>query len=380
MHLFCTGVAAAAVSLIVYVVVVYPVLLGIISSRMEKPVRKDSALRSVSIVMAVRNGEKFIERKLRSILGLNYPRELMQVIVVSDGSDDGTDAIARSFESEGVHIIRMPRGGKCAALNAGVSAASSEILVFTDVRQTLDPNCLRNAIASFGDPSVGAVSAELHIRSGQSEDERDTGLYWKYEVWIRKGMSRLGSTFGCNGPFYALRRSLWTQIPTDILLDDAWLPLTAMFKGFRIVLEPTAKAYDFPTALDSEFRRKVRTQAGLYQIARVMPELLSSRNPMRFHFLSGKFGRVMIPYCLIVLAVATFGLPPALRFPAACLQIAFYSIALIDLLLPSGFLLKRFTSPVRTFVVLGAAALFGVKVYFVPPRTLWKETTVRHAA
>ena len=111
-----------------------------------------------------------------------------------------------------------------------------------------------------------------------------------------------------------------------------------------------------------------------------MPELLSSRNPMRFHFLSGKFGRVMIPYCLIVLAVATFGLPPALRFPAACLQIAFYSIALIDLLLPSGFLLKRFTSPVRTFVVLGAAALFGVKVYFVPPRTLWKETTVRHAA
>ena len=217
--------------------------------RMEKPVRKDSALRSVSIVMAVRNGEKFIERKLRSILGLNYPRELMQVIVVSDGSDDGTDAIARSFESEGVHIIRMPRGGKCAALNAGVSAASSEILVFTDVRQTLDPNCLRNAIASFGDPSVGAVSAELHIRSGQSEDERDTGLYWKYEVWIRKGMSRLGSTFGCNGPFYALRRSLWTQIPTDILLDDAWLPLTAMFKGFRIVLEPTAKAYDFPTAL-----------------------------------------------------------------------------------------------------------------------------------
>ena len=380
MHLFCTAVAAAAVSLIVYVVVVYPIALGIISSRMEKPIRKDSTLRSVSIVMAVRNGEKFIERKLHSILGLNYPRELMQIIVVSDGSDDGTDAITRSFKSEGVHFIRVPRGGKCAALNAGVSAAMNEILVFTDVRQTLDPDCLRNAIASFGEPSVGAVSAELHIRSGQSDDERDTGLYWKYEVWIRKGMSRLGSTFGCNGPFYALRRSLWTPIPADILLDDVWLPLTAVFKGFRLVLEPTAKAWDFPTALDSEFRRKVRTQAGLYQILRVMPEVLSSRNPMRFHFLSGKFGRVLIPYCLIILAAATFGLPPALRNPAAFVQIVFYSTALIDPLLPSGFPLKRFTSPVRTFVVLGAAALFGVKVYFVPPRTLWKETTVRHAA
>jgi cellulose synthase/poly-beta-1,6-N-acetylglucosamine synthase-like glycosyltransferase len=380
MHLFCTAVAAAAVSLIVYVVAIYPVLLGIISSRMEKPIRKDSTLRAVSIVMAVRNGEKFIERKLRSIFGLNYPRELMQIIVVSDGSEDGTDAIARSFEPEGVHVIRVPRGGKCAALNAGVSAATNEILVFTDVRQTLDPDCLRNAIASFGDPSVGAVSAELHIRSGQSEDERNTGLYWKYEVWIRKGMSRLGSTFGCNGPFYALRRSLWTPIPADILLDDAWLPLTAVFKGFRLVLEPTAKAWDFPTALDSEFRRKVRTQAGLYQILRVMPEVLSSRNPMRFHFLSGKFGRVLIPYCLIILAAATFGLPAALRIPLAWLQIAFYSTAAIDLLLPSGFPLKRLTSPVRTFVVLGAAALFGVKVYFVPPRTLWKETSVRHAA
>jgi hypothetical protein len=169
-------------------------------------------------------------------------------------------------------------------------------------------------------------------------------------------------------------------IPVDILLDDAWLPLTAMFKGFRLVLEPTAKAYDFPTALDSEFRRKVRTQAGLYQMLRVMPELLSSRNPMRLHFLSAKFGRVLIPWCLIAFAAATFGLPEPLRTIAALTQIAFYSIALLDRLLPAGFPLKRVTSPVRTLVVLGAAALFGIKVYFVPPRTLWKETTVRHAA
>jgi cellulose synthase/poly-beta-1,6-N-acetylglucosamine synthase-like glycosyltransferase len=328
----------------------------------------------------VRNGERFLEQKLNSILALNYPRELMQIIVVSDGSDDRTDSIARSFEPEGIHLVRIRRGGKCAALNAGVPLASNEILVFTDVRQTLDRDCLRNAIAPFADPAIGAVSAELHIRSGESADERDTGLYWRYEVWIRKGMSRIGSTFGCNGPFYAMRRSLWTPIPVDILCDDAWLPLTAMFKGFRLILEPTAKAYDFPTALDSEFRRKVRTQAGLYQILRVMPELLSSRNPMRLHFLSAKFGRVLIPWCLILFAGATFGLPGSLRIVAALAQIAFYSVALLDRLLPAAFPLKRLTSPVRTFVVLGTAALFGIKVYFVPARTLWKETTVRHAA
>jgi cellulose synthase/poly-beta-1,6-N-acetylglucosamine synthase-like glycosyltransferase len=380
MQIFCIILAAAALSSIFYVVFLYPLLLGILSRHRGKPVIKDSTLRSVSFVIAVRNGEKFLEQKLNSILALNYPRELMQIIVVSDGSEDRTDSIARSFEPKGVHFIRIRRGGKSAALNAGVPLALNEILVFTDVRQTLDRDCLRNAIASFADPTVGAVSAELHIRSGESDDERDTGLYWRYEVWIRKGMSRIGSTFGCNGPFYAMRRSLWMPIPVDILCDDAWLPLTAMFKGFRLILEPTAKAYDFPTALDSEFRRKVRTQAGLYQIVRVMPELLTSRNPMRFHFLSGKFGRVLIPWCLIAFAAATFGLPGSLRTIAALTQIAFYSIALLDRLLPAGFPLKRVTSPVRTLVVLGAAALFGIKVYFVPPRTLWKETTVRNAA
>jgi poly-beta-1,6-N-acetyl-D-glucosamine synthase len=380
MQIFCIILAAAALSSIFYVVFLYPILLGILSRRCGKPVLKDSTLRSVSFVIAVRNGEKFLEQKLNSILALNYPRELMQIIVVSDGSEDQTDSIARSFEPEGVRFLRVRRGGKCAALNAGVPLASNEILVFTDVRQTLDRDCLRNSIASFADPTVGAVSAELHIRSGESADERDTGLYWRYEVWIRKGMSRIGSTFGCNGPFYAMRRSLWMPIPVDILCDDAWLPLTAMFKGFRLILEPTAKAYDFPTAIDSEFRRKVRTQAGLYQILRVMPELLTRRNPMRFHFLSGKFGRVLIPYCLIVFAAATFGLPQPLRTIAGIAQIAFYSTALLDRLLPAGFPLKRVTSPMRTLVVLSTAALFGIKVYFVSPRTLWKETTVRHAA
>ncbi len=379
MPILATAVVAVAFLLVVYVVFLYPLLLAFIARRNALPVRKDSQLRSVSFVIAVRNGEKFLARKLESILALNYPRELMEIVVVSDGSDDGTDQIARSFAHEGVRFMRIPRGGKCAALNAGVPATSNEIIVFTDVRQTLDRNCLRNAIACFGDPGIGAVSAQLHIRSGESADEHDTGLYWRYEVWMRRNMSKIGSTFGTNGPFYALRRSLWTPIPADTLLDDAWLPLTAMFKGYRLILEPTARAYDYPTGLESEFRRKVRTQAGLYQILRTMPDMLSSRNPMRFHFLSAKFGRILIPYCLIVIALATFGLPQPLRRIVELCQLAFYLTAAFDMLLPDGFFLKRFTSPIRTFLVLSTAALFGIKVYFVSPRTLWKETKVRQA-
>jgi cellulose synthase/poly-beta-1,6-N-acetylglucosamine synthase-like glycosyltransferase len=375
--LFCVAAFSAAFSVVVYVLFIYPMLLGLIARRRNKPIRRDNVRRSVSFVIAVRNGEKFLARKLESIFALNYPRGLMDILIVSDGSDDRTDAIAQGFADEGVRFLRVARGGKPAALNTAVPLVAGEILILTDVRQTLDPECLRHAVACFGDPSVGAVSAELHIREGETHEEFDTGLYWRYEVWIRKQMTRIDSTFGCNGPFYAIRRSLWSAIPPDTLLDDVYLPLTAFFKGYRLVLEPAAKAYDFPTALDSEFRRKVRTQAGLYQLLMLMPEILGPRNRMRFHFLSGKYGRVIIPYCIIAMALATPGMAPFWRNVLGSLQIGFYLLAALDTVLPAGFALKRLTSPVRTFVVLMTAALLGVKVFFVSPRSLWKETTVR---
>ena len=194
-----------------------------------------------SLVMAVRNGEAFLERKLNAIFALNYPRELMEVIVVSDGSTDGTDEIGSRFESQGVRFLRVPHGGKPAALNAAVPLTSGEIIIMTDVRQTFDADSLRNLIANFGDPTIGAVSGELHIVSEQIQEESLTDLYWRYELWMRKQMMRIDSSFGCTGAFYGLRRSLWTPFPPNLLLDDAYLPLTAFFKGFRVVYESDAK-------------------------------------------------------------------------------------------------------------------------------------------
>ena len=168
-------------------------------------------------------------------------------------------------------------------------------------------------------------------------------------------MNRIDSTFGTHGPFYAMRRSLWTPLPPDTLLDNVYLPLSAFFKGYRVVLEPTSTIYDFPTALKSEFRRKVRLQAGLYQLLHLMPELLTSRNRMRVHFLSGKFGRLVIPYCMIAIAISTIGLPPHWRGLAVAAQLLFYGAAAIDPIVKASFPIKRITSTIRTFVVLMAA-------------------------
>ncbi len=366
---------ACAVAL--YALVGYPLLLGWLAKRAQNPVHKDDKLRSVSFVIAVYNGEKFLARKLHTIFELNYPRELMEILVVSDGSTDRTDEIARGFAGQGVKFLRVERGGKAAALNAGVPLVSGEILVLNDVRQTLDRDCLRNVIANFGDPKVGAVSPQTIIVKGETLEETSTSLYWRYEHWIRLRLTRIDSTFGYSGAFAALRRELWVPLPEGTLLDDVYEPLVSFFKDYRILYEPTATMYDFPTALQSEFKRKVRLQAGLYQMLKMMPELLSSRNRMRLHFLSAKYGRIVIPYCMIAAALATIGLPPYWRAAAACAQILFYGLAALDVAVPDGSSLKKLTSPIRTFVVLMAASLAGVRVYFVSPHSLWKEATYR---
>jgi biofilm PGA synthesis N-glycosyltransferase PgaC len=241
----------------------------------------------------------------------------------------------------------------------------------------LDPESVRNVVACFADPRVGAVSGKLHIRTGQLSEEADTGLYWKYEVFIRKQMSRIDSTFGTSGHFYALRRSLAVPIPQDTLLDDVYLPMSAFFRGYRLVLEETAKTFDYPTNLKSEFKRKVRTQAGLYQILKEYPQLLSSSNRMRIHFLSAKFARLLLPFLLILILISSCGLPAPFAATALSVQAVFYGLAFLDSWIPEDRLLKALSSPVRTFVVLMAASLMACKIFFIPARDLWKETKVR---
>jgi len=364
-------------AVVVYLLAGYPVLLGLIARRHHHPIRKDSKLRTVSFIIPVHNGEKFLDNKLRSILALNYPRELMEIFVMSDASTDQTDEIAARFKPEGVRLVRLERGGKPAAINAGVPLSSGEILIFNDVRQTLHPDSLRNLVACFGDPEVAAVSAQLSIRAGETSAEHDTGLYWRYELWIRQQMTRIHSTWGCTGAYYGMRRTLFRPIPPDALIDDAWLPLTAVLQGYRVILESTAIMYDFPTALHSEFRRKVRTLAGLYQLLWLLPGLFSARDPMRIHFLFAKYGRMVVPWCMIGMALATIGMPEPWRRIAFAGQALFYLAAMIDPAVPAGFPLKKVTSPIRTFVTLMAAALFAIRIFFVPPRSLWKETKVR---
>lgn len=372
-----TLVFAVSCFAIVYVIVGYPVLLRSLARSRPIPVAKRPELKSVSILIAVHNGEKFLGDKLDSIVALDYPRELLEVIVLSDGSTDGTNDVARGYAPHGIRLMDLPKGGKPAALNAGIPVATGEILVLTDVRQTLEPDSVRQIVANFADPTIGVVSGDLPMRKGIDLEEQNTSLYWRYEREIRKNLGKLGSTFGATGPFYAMRRSLARTMPPHTLLDDMYLPLHAWFSGYRVIVDEEARAIEYPFSVKGEFRRKLRTLAGNYQIMTLYPSLLSFRNKMLFHFISYKVGRLALPWFFLIALLSSFGLAEPLRQIALGGQAAFYGLAALDLVLPESFPLKRLTTPARTVFTYLAASALAVSVFFVAPHRLWIVTQAR---
>jgi glycosyltransferase involved in cell wall biosynthesis len=371
------AVFLCSVAFCAYTLFGYPLLLGLAARWRARPVRKAPWRATVSIVLPVHNGERWMAAKLESIRALEYPAELVEILVVSDGSTDGTATIVQRFASRSKLVyLTLPRGGKAAALNAAMAQASGEILFFTDVRQQLDTASLANLVACFADPQVGVASGELVIRDGTGVEEASVGLYWKYEKWIRKQLSRVDSVPGATGCIYAMRRELAMPLPEGTLNDDMYLPLGAFLRGYRVILDDSALAFDYPTPLASEFRRKVRTLAGVYQIVGACPALLGPRNRMWIHFFSHKLARLLMPWAMIAAAIASFGLPAPWNVWAIAAQSCACLLALSDPWLPAGFPLKRLTSPLRTFAVLMAASLCALAIFFVPARVLWKETRV----
>lgn len=361
----------ASTAFLFYFFIGYPLLLLALGRWCPKPTRRGAITPTVSVLIPVRNGEQHIAQKLQSVFALRYPRQSMQVIVISDGSTDRTVELARSFD--GVSVIELPSGGKGKALNAGMAAAAGEILFFTDLRQPLDTDCLANLVSNFADPTVGVASGELVMRDAEGHVQQRLGLYTWYEEWLRKQISRVSSVAGATGAVYTMRRSLAVPLPADILLDDVYQPLAAYFRGYRVILDGTAIAYDVPARIDAEFQRKVRTLAGLYQVIYYYPHLFDPRYDIWLHFLSHKFMRLLLPYVFLTLAASSFWLPDPWRWAAIGGQAAFYGACLADTVLPRWFPLKRLTSLCRTFFVMVAASLMAARILFVPARTLWKE-------
>jgi cellulose synthase/poly-beta-1,6-N-acetylglucosamine synthase-like glycosyltransferase len=375
MALFSLIAIAILLAAVFYTVMGYPLVLAWMAKRYAKPVKKAAYTPSVAVVIAVYNGEQMIGAKLDSVLAQHYPGELVDVLVVSDGSSDRTEEIVRGYADRGVKLLALPRGGKPAALNQAIPQTTGEIVVLTDVRQELEPDAFKEMMACYADPQVGAVMGDLPFR--QTAGEGVLAPYWDRERVLRKNLGDVHSMFGATGPFYSIRRSLVKPMPVDTLLDDMYLPLVGYFMGYRTIVEPRSIAWELPMQMGAEYRRKVRTLAGNIQIMQQFPGLLSPANPAGFfHFVSYKFARLLLPYEFLLIAVFSVFLPWPLNWIALGGQAFGYFLAAIDPVLPSAFVLRKISKPARTFVGLMFAALMAVRVLWTPPQDLWKPTKV----
>jgi biofilm PGA synthesis N-glycosyltransferase PgaC len=317
---------------IAYVYAGYPALLALWARVRPRPLAAAAPGQhrpAVSIVVAARNEGERLAARLDNLLQLNYPAARRQIIVVSDGSTDDTLAVLDRYRSS-VDVVSVPAGGKALALNAGVSRARHDVLVFADARQVFAKDALIELTAPLRDHRVGAVTGEL-VLEGESTIADGVGLYWRYEKQIRRHESAVGSMLGATGAIYAMRRSLWRPLPADTILDDVLAPMRAVLAGYRVVFNDRARAFD-RTAPDSqvEARRKIRTLAGNYQILWLEPGLLLPwRNPVWLQYVSHKLGRLVVPYALLVLMAASMALAGRSVVYAAALsgQCVFYLLA-----------------------------------------------------
>lgn len=321
-----------AVTTIVYAYAGYPMLIHAMS-KFRPPLcpRNPSEWPDVSVIVCAHNEASNIEHKLKNLTSLDYDSDKLQILVVSDGSTDTTVELARNFERVDV-LSYQTQQGKPTAINMAAKAANGEILVFTDARQELSASSIKLLVASLQQPGVGVVSGLLvQDLPTDEEDARSNGLYWRYEKSVRLAESRFDSIPGATGALYAIRKQHFTPVMKQTILDDVELPMNVVRAGLRSVLEPRALAHDVVANSNSEMARKIRTLTGNFQLIAQQPWLMSPRrNRLFFQFFSHKVLRLLVPYMLVVVAVAPFylGGPYSLTIP---LQAAFYLLAIAGL-------------------------------------------------
>ncbi len=321
-----------SVLLLGYANVGYPALLLLWARMRPRPVLKGQLEPRVTMVIAAHNEEKAIDARLNNLLSLDYPKDRFNILLGLDGCSDKTAELARVHEGERVRVVEFEaRRGKPSVLNALLPMASGDIVVFGDARQRYGLGALKALVAPFADPEVGAVSGELILTEGEGRPlEKGLGLYWRMEKAIRRCESEVGSVVGVTGAIYAMRRELFEPLPVDTILDDVLAPMRVVRRGFRVVFEPLARAYDkAPTSLGGEFARKVRTISGNFQLFARETWLLGFGNPLLLQTLSHKGLRLLTPMLLLMALGANLLLLDRPLFQLILLaQIAFYLTAI----------------------------------------------------
>lgn len=329
----------AAAGSIAFTYGVFPLILLLRGRVLDRPYRTSDATPRVSLIIAAYNEAHSIGGKLDNISRLDYPRDRLEVLIVSDGSNDGTDEVVRRHASDTVRLLSLPRRGKATALNAGVAATSGEILAFSDANSLYAPDAIRALVRPFADPEVGGVAGnQRYMPAGASEGSGEGEVrYWQLDRAMKRAEGSAGNVISATGAIYAIRRSLFIEVP-DGVTDDFITSTRVIAQGRRLVFAPGAVALE-PVASTSglEFGRKVRIMTRGFRGVLVMRRLL---NPFRYGFYSLQLfwhkvlRRLMVFPLIALLVLNPFVLNEGVfyRWTMAA-QVAFYGGALVYLVL-----------------------------------------------
>jgi cellulose synthase/poly-beta-1,6-N-acetylglucosamine synthase-like glycosyltransferase len=324
-------------SLLVYVYIVYPMLAALRARVWPKPRLRAAFEPTVSIIVIAHNEAEQIGARAENLLSLDYPRHKLEIVVGSDGSTDGTVERVSRYAALGVTVRAFHQHrGKPATINALVPVVRGEIVIFADARQRFEPQTVRELVANFADAQVGAASGELMISADGVTATAGHGatFYWRYEKFIRNAEGRADSTIGATGAIYAIRRALFEPIPDDTLLDDVLIPLRIVRRGYRVVFEPNARAYDRASSTArQELIRKIRTIAGTFQlIAREGWLLNPLQNRLWLETISHKVLRLALPMLHAMFLASNILVTSAGFYELMLvLQLGFYAAAIVGL-------------------------------------------------
>lgn len=323
--------ATLCVALLLGVWLAYPLCVGVLARAfgLRGHRRAGSATLGtpgVTCILATREDGPAVRARVANLLSADYDPAHLSVVVGLDRNAKCHPAELADLDPR-VSVVQATRSGKPSALNAAVAAADGDVLVFADTYQFFDLDAIRHLVDALGDPSIGAVSGNLE--RGERWRWQPVTVYWRMERWLRLQESSVHSCVGVTGAIYAMRASNWRDLPGDVLCDDLHVPMRLVTEGKRVVFEPGAiarDARDVPTG--DEFRRKVRTLTGNFQLVREMPDLMVPwRNPIWLQFVCHKLLRLLSPYFLIgimlsCLAIATSMLPGPFGFLLALVMTA----------------------------------------------------------
>lgn len=330
----------SSIIIIFYAYAGFPLVLFVSGMIRNRKVQKASITPSVSLIIAAYNEEAGITKKLENSLELDYPSDQLEIIVVSDGSDDNTENIVRGYADKGVKLMSLARRGKIFALKDAISASSGEILVFSDANTEFHSESIKKLVSNYADKQVGGVCGNQVHRDNLNTDNTAKGekLYWGYDKWLKKMETLTGSIVSADGAIYSIRRELFQFPKSTAVTDDFAISTAVIEQGYRLVFEGEAlAAEDTMSGADQEFGRKVRIiNRGLRGVF-LRKNLL---NPFNYGFyslilFSHKLLRRLVPIFLLSLFTASIFLSGESNFFywAMVAQLVFYTWAGISYML-----------------------------------------------